>query len=133
MQLDLERVRKNVRQASSEDLLDRVTVYRAGMEPEALPIIEEELTRRGFDEWDIELHAIDRGREVIPLEDGTALRCSFCDRPAVLQAWGWHRLWGRLPVFPRFFSYCGVHRRDGQAVAAQDAPAGNELGHAEND
>ena len=37
-----ERVWQNAREASTEDLLDRVTVYRAGMEPEALEIIEEE-------------------------------------------------------------------------------------------
>lgn len=124
MELDLERVRRNVRQASTEDLLDRVTVYRAGMEPAALPVIEEELQRRGIDEWDIELHGIDRGREVIPLADGTVLRCSFCDRPAVTQAWGWHRWWGRVPIFPRFFSYCAVHRKDGQPATepASDVP-----------
>ena len=32
MELNLERVRRNVEQASTEDLLDRATVYRAAME-----------------------------------------------------------------------------------------------------
>ena len=39
MELDLERVRANAQQASTEDLLDRATVFRDGMEPEALEII----------------------------------------------------------------------------------------------
>ena len=34
------------------------------------------------------------------LPDGTAVRCSFCHRPAVAEGWGWHRLWGVLPLFP---------------------------------
>ena len=38
-----ERVRKNAREATTEDLLNRVTVYRGDMEPEALKIIEAEL------------------------------------------------------------------------------------------
>ena len=36
MQFDIQRVRANIRQASTEDLLDRVTVYRAEMEPTAV-------------------------------------------------------------------------------------------------
>ena len=34
MRFDVERVRQNVQQATTEDLLDRLTVYREGMEPE---------------------------------------------------------------------------------------------------
>jgi hypothetical protein len=32
--LDLERVEKNARESTTQDLLDRVTVYREDMEPE---------------------------------------------------------------------------------------------------
>ena len=42
MRLDLDRVRANVRAAGTEDLMDRSTVWRDGMEPEALDIIEED-------------------------------------------------------------------------------------------
>ncbi len=45
---DTQRLLLNVRQATDEDLLNRVTVYRAGMEPEALVVIEEELAQRGY-------------------------------------------------------------------------------------
>jgi hypothetical protein len=109
MRFDPDRVRQNVRQASTEDLLDRVTVYREGMEPEALEIIEAELEARGLGAEQIQAHAGRRRREVIPLPDGTAARCSFCDRPACDQGWGWHRLWGLLPVFPRYYYYCDEH------------------------
>jgi hypothetical protein len=117
MHFDPQRVRANVRRAETEDLLDRITVYRAGMEPEALDLIEVELRARGLSLAEIEAHAERRRGQTIPLPDGTAVRCSFCERPAMGQGWGWHRLWGLLPVFPRYYSYCEQHRA---AVARQD-------------
>src|ERR1700694_472278 len=105
MHFDPNRVRVNVRQAATEDLLDRATVYRGGMEPAALEIIEAELRDRGIGEDQLEAHAARRAREAILLPDGTAIPCTFCHRPAVAQGWGWHRMWDKLPVFPRFFSY----------------------------
>ena len=117
MQFDPERVLVNVRQATTEDLLDRVTVYRSGMEPEALEIIEGELQDRGVYRDQIRAHAARREKEVIPLPDGTAAPCSLCHRPAVAAAWGWHWLslmiWGKrrplVPIFPRYYHYCDEH------------------------
>ncbi len=109
MQLDLERVRTNVRAATTEDLLDRATVYRAGMEPQALEIIENELRDRGVSAAEIRVHEESRRQETSYLADGTAVSCSFCYRPAVAEGWGWHRMWGLLPIFPRFFHYCAEH------------------------
>ena len=57
MRLDLDKVRANARAASDEDLLDRVTVYREGMEPQAVPIFEAELRDRGVGPEQIEGHA----------------------------------------------------------------------------
>src|SRR5262245_12701699 len=110
MEFDRERVHANVRQATTEDLLDRATVYRQGMEEEALGMIEAELWARGVPAVEIEAHAERRGREVLCLPDGTAARCSFCHRPAVDAGWGWHRLWGVLPIFPRYYFTCAEHR-----------------------
>ena len=42
MRFDRQRVESNVRQATTEDLLDRITVFAAGMEGDALEIIEAE-------------------------------------------------------------------------------------------
>lgn len=109
MRLDLDRVRENVRKATDEDLLDRATVYREGMEPEALAIIDAELRARGINAADIERHEQERG-EVILTPEGIAARCSFCHQPAVAQGWGWHRLWKVLPLFPRVYRYCSEHR-----------------------
>jgi hypothetical protein len=106
---DPERVKKNAQKATTADLLDRVTVYREGMEPEALEIIEAELLARGVDQQAIAEHNRRTRQEAIMLPDGTAARCSFCHAPAVAEGWGWHRLWGRLPVFPRIFRYCREH------------------------
>lgn len=121
MRFDPERVRENVRQATTEDLLDRVTVYRPGMEPAALAIIEAELERRAVSRDAIEAHAAERSQTVLTQADGVALRCSYCERPAIVQGWGWHWMWGRIPVFPRFFSYCEAHRPP--EMTAADGPS----------
>jgi len=110
MRFHPERVRQNVRKSTTEDLLDRVTVYRHGMEPEAVEIIESELADRDVLPAEIEAHAARRSKEVIFAPDRTGLKCSFCDRPAVVQGWGWHRMWGWVPLFRRFYAYCEVHR-----------------------
>jgi len=106
---ELRRVAEFVRVAETEDLLDRVTVFRAGMEPVALDLMEMELFRRGLTPADIRAHERSRRATAIMLPDGTALRCNFCSRPAVLRRWAWHRLFGRIPVFPRVFAYCPAH------------------------
>src|SRR5438309_1336400 len=97
---DANKVLLNVRQATTENLLNRVTVYRDGMEPEAVTMIEAELHQRGVTAAQIQEHAErSRGQEQKG-PDGLALKCSFCQRPAVARGWGWHRLWGQVPVFP---------------------------------
>ncbi len=118
MQYDREKVRENARKAETEDLLDRVTVYRAGMEPDALYVIEEELRRRGVTAADLDAHMRRREEAGLCDDGGFPARCSFCDRPAVARGWGWHHfqgrwlpkaLRGRLPLFPRPFWYCAAH------------------------
>jgi hypothetical protein len=107
---DRERVERNVHDADTEDLLDRVTAYRRGMEPEAVMIIEDELSRRGYGRADIEDYEARACADVVRRPEGFAYRCSFCDRPAVLRRWGLHKLWGLLTVpFPRPYSYCRDH------------------------
>jgi hypothetical protein len=108
MELNLERVRAGVKAASTADLLDRATIFRAGMEPEALAIIDEELYQRGVTASEIHDHA-ERLRAAVLEEDGVALRCRYCDRPAVTRGWRWQRLWGVLPLFPRRVALCEVH------------------------
>lgn len=107
--LNLEKVRANARAAETEDLLDRVTVYRTGMETEALEILERELYERGLTPADIETHAKGREGRVLLDEEGVAQKCSQCHRPAVEEDWRWHRLWGWVPVFPRRMRWCERH------------------------
>jgi hypothetical protein len=106
---DSQKVLRSARQATTEDLLDRVTAYRDGMEGEALEILEAELRRRGVGREQIEAHARQAG-PVLRGPDGVAVKCNFCRRPAVARGWGWHRLWGKVPVFPRRFYYCPDHQ-----------------------
>jgi hypothetical protein len=109
MKLDLDRVRKNVTDASTEDLLDRATVYRNGMEPAALEIIDAELRRRGITSADIHDHWEIKRANVLTV-DQVARRCSYCDRPAVTRRWGIHWLWGTIPtMIPRLYQYCDMH------------------------
>jgi hypothetical protein len=81
------------------------------MEPEALVIFEAELCERGVTREAVEAHGRDRQNMCLRSADGAALECSFCRKPAVAQAWGWQRVWGVVPVFPRRFRYCQEHRR----------------------
>jgi hypothetical protein len=120
---DRERVLVNVRRATTEDLLDRVTAYRAGMEPEALDIIESELEARGVTPAEVAGHAERRRRDSIFLPDGVAAKCSFCHRPAVAEHWGWHCLWRVLPVFPRHFRYCDEHLPGGETAEGPEERA----------
>jgi hypothetical protein len=120
MRFKREPVEKNVRKAATEDLLDRVTVYRTGMEPEALDIIEAELRSRGVDIEQIEDYGERRRGEVLARPGGIAVRCDFCRQPAVVQEWGWHRLWGKVPLFPRLLHYCENHRPRPPAVTPAD-------------
>ena len=109
MDVDREAIADNVRSAATEDLLDRATVYREGMEPEALHLIEDELRRRGIRDADLRAHAEEQDAQVLRAPEGWALRCSYCEKPAVTRGWGWHRMWGVLAVFPRPFRYCREH------------------------
>ena len=109
MDFDLKRVAEYIRGADTEELLDRVTVYREGMEPAALDLMEGELDQRGVTREEIAAHDAKQRENAIMLSDGTAMRCSFCNRPAVVQARRWHRLFGRIPIFPRVFAYCAGH------------------------
>jgi hypothetical protein len=107
MRLDLLRVVENVRRAATEDLLDRATVYRDGMEPEALEVIDAELRARGVGPEELAAHTA--GRRTIPDALGLPLKCRRCRRPAAAFVWDWYRLWGLLPLFPRRSAYCDNH------------------------
>jgi hypothetical protein len=124
---DLQIVLKNIHDAETADLLDRVTAYRNGMEPNVVAFIEDELEQRGVTAEEMGEYAERCRRECLFHEDGTALMCSFCRRPAVAAAWGWHRLFGAgatprwrfFPLFrlvplgyPRYFCYCAEHVAD---------------------
>ena len=110
MEFNLERVKENVRASTTEELLDRATVYRAGLEAEALVVILEELRTRGVSADDVVAHEVSRQGSVFD-DTGTAQLCSRCRKPAVVREWGWHWMFDKVPVFPRLFWRCPDHRR----------------------
>src|SRR2546426_12572314 len=92
MDMIVERLRQKAKQATTEDLLDRVTVYRAGMEEEALDVIEQELQSRGVTDEQVRSHTERLEPVVLWERPGLAWRCSYCDRPAVGCRWRWYRI-----------------------------------------
>ncbi len=110
MKLELDRVRANVRGATTEDLLDRATVYREGMEPEALEIIDAELRTRGVTPEAVAAHEQGRAGGLVRGPEGQPRTCVKCHRPATWEGWVWGRLWWVLPLFPRQAACCEEHR-----------------------
>jgi len=109
IKVNLDKIRDNIKNADDDDLLDRITFYRAGLEPEAQLMIEVELTKRGFKDEDIEAWAPKPEDPYVWLPDGSVAPCSFCRRPALRDAWAWYRLLGKIPIFPKLYRYCGDH------------------------
>ncbi len=109
---NLEYVRANVRDASTEDLLDRATIYRKEMDADALVIIDTELVERGVTIDVVKSHLDSREGHVLR-EDGTTVKCNFCDRPAVEMerswGWGWNLLFRKLRLSPPPLARCAVH------------------------
>ncbi len=110
MIVPLKEIADYIRRATTVELLDRVTIYRDGMEPAALDLMEGELDRRGVTHEEIAEHDAKQRAVAILRPDGTARRCEKCDRPAVHQHRGWHKLYGWVPVFNRTFYLCEDHR-----------------------
>jgi hypothetical protein len=116
---DLDKVRENARGATTEDLLDRVTVYRPNMEPEALEVIEAELQQRGVTPAAVAAHGAARENAAyVTTPSGLVLCCTYCREPAVAERWGFHWLWGLIPLLPRRFHYCREHLPEADAPPA---------------
>jgi hypothetical protein len=56
IELNLDRIRRNVQKATTEDLLDRATVFRKEMEPDGLMLIDAELINRGVTVEQLQAH-----------------------------------------------------------------------------
>ncbi len=98
-----------ISQCDTEELIDRVTAYRSGMEPLAIESIERELHKRGITAAQIADYREKCLRTCLFLPDGTAKMCSFCRSPAIKEGWGWHRVLGKVPIFPRPMRSCEKH------------------------
>jgi hypothetical protein len=105
--MNLEAVRANAAKATVEDLLDRVTVYRAGMESAALALLEQELQSRGVTDEDVQAH-VEMCKNVLWERPGLAWSCAFCARPAIGCRLHWQRIFW-LPLFARQVRCCREH------------------------
>ena len=109
MEWSEQKVLNNIRKADTEDLLDRMTAYRPGMEPAAIEMIDAELRQRGVTAAEIAAQREACERECVFLPDGSAAMCSFCRKPAVREGWGWGKLLWVVPIIPRRVRYCKTH------------------------
>ena len=109
MEWNAQKLLVNIGKVGTEDLLDRITAYGAGMEPDAIDMIEQELHRRGITAAEIQERQVTCQRECVFDEYGVAKMCSHCRKPAVGEGWRWHMILGRLPVFPRWMCFCKDH------------------------
>jgi hypothetical protein len=108
MRFEPDKVREKARSAATEDLLDRVTAFRDALEPEAVPILEAELARRGVSRAVIAAHA-EGLRERVVMHRGIPTRCRVCPRAATSEVRVWHRLWGLVPLFRVRAYFCDEH------------------------
>jgi hypothetical protein len=116
MEFDPQQTLVNIREAETADLLDRITAYRAGMEPDALDMIEQELRRRGVTESEVQAHQARCQNDCVFGTDGIALMCSDCGQPAAKMGWRWYRLFGLLPLLPLKVRFCKEHQPRSQRL-----------------
>jgi hypothetical protein len=105
---------ERVAKATTEDLLERVTVYRDGMEAAALDVIETELRRRGVNYAEQSAFGTAQEKVVLRAPDGSPVRCRQCPRAAVGRRWGWRKWLGVVPLYCKLFPYCERHLPDGR-------------------
>jgi hypothetical protein len=118
MRFNRDKVLANARRSDTEDLLHRVTVFRPGMEPEAIEIIEAELASRGVTPEEIIAHHRGLRHQVLLDPAGVAYRCRRCPRPATESEVSWHRLLGLVPLFRQTYYYCDKHWPKKEAAGA---------------
>jgi hypothetical protein len=106
---ELTPVRNYASTATTRELIDRVTAFRADQDDAALRVFESELLRRGVGRESIDARRNELKETVVTRADGTARSCAFCDRPAEAEIWAWQRLWGKVPLFPGPMAVCPAH------------------------
>ena len=113
---------ENIHQSHTEDLLERVTAFRAGMEPTAIKMIERELQWRGVTAVQIHDYAEACRRECVFDENGIAKMCSSCRRPAVRGKSGAGICCSVYCRFSRAGRYCKKHDRAGTSTISARHP-----------
>jgi len=109
MNVEKERQLIRIRDAETQDLMAEATIYRPGMEQDALREIDAELRDRGVTPAELLDYAAERQPNLLLDGYGLPWQCSFCKQPAESEGWGWHRMWGKVPVLPRWFRWCRTH------------------------
>lgn len=109
MEVSEAKLLKYAHAAETTVLLDRVTVLRAEMNPDAVEIFLAELARRGVGPEQIRDHEREWKPKVLQRPDGMPATCVWCGRAATVQRQAWHKLLRLIPVLKRTQYYCGEH------------------------
>lgn len=95
--------------ASTRELLDRVTLFRKGMETEAIEILEKELSRRGVSPRDCQEHQEKWAPKILWDSEGLPRTCCKCQNPATSLGKAWVRFFGLIPLIPYRAAFCEDH------------------------
>ena len=98
-----------VRGSATPELLDAVTVFRDHLDPDAADQMLAELASRGVGPDDVAAHGRDLRWRVVEGRRGLPAVCDRCRRAATASRVGWHKLWGRVPLFRRTQFTCDEH------------------------
>lgn len=118
MEFDPDRVRKNASLAETADLLERVTIQRDELEPEALAIIMQELLSRNIRPEAVVNFECLRSQAIYD-SNGNPRLCRYCRRPAIFTQKGWFKLFRFVPIFPITEYCCAAHTRRIDETAAE--------------
>jgi hypothetical protein len=109
MEISPAKLLAHVGQMEQAELLDRVTVFRDALEPDAVEVMEAELARRGIGPEEIHQHYRQIKHRVLRDAHGIPAQCSWCERAAVEMREDFHKLWRLIPVAKRIWYYCERH------------------------
>jgi hypothetical protein len=117
MEISPAKLLAHVAQMDQEELLDRVTVFREVMRPDAVEVMEAELARRGIGPDEIHQHHRQIKHRVLRDSHGIPAQCSWCERAAVEKREDFHKFWRLIPVAKRIWYYCDRHFAEKKSAA----------------
>ena len=103
-----EQVRKFAALAETNDLIERVTIQRDDLDPEALTIIMQELLSRNISAETVSEYEKSRDKFLYDSQ-GKPRLCNICGRPAISSIKSWLKFLRIVPIMPITEYCCEAH------------------------